>query len=261
MNIKGVFKIGMAMALSATAANAFVLTGSVSDPDGKAVKGAAVSLVANKLSTTTDGVGSFTLRDTPISAEDTIKTDGFLQVARPGFVGVNNGVLSYAQSSSDPVQVQIFDAMGFRVMDQKLYGSGSVDLRSFVKSEGTYFARVKMGSAQQSLKFTAHGSYGAALSASAKSLKKEGAGDDLQVVAEGFDTLVVALANLDTNVALTLTKAGNGGSSSGEVSNEKTYAFGYALKNAPRPSKGCGKTSTLKKTKDVENGSRYELNV
>ena len=49
--------------------------------------------------------------------------------------------------------------------------------------------------------------------------------------------------------------------SSSSVLTEKSYAFGYPLKNTPRPSKGCGKTSTLKKTKDVENGSRYELNV
>lgn len=40
-------------------------------------------------------------------------------------------------------------------------------------------------------------------------------------------------------------------SSSSEIAlgpTEKTYAFGYALKNAPRPSKGCGKDATLKGT-------------
>lgn len=42
---------------------------------------------------------------------------------------------------------------------------------------------------------------------------------------------------------------------------EKTYAFGYALKNAARPSKGCGKNSTLVKTKSVENGDRFEMNI
>lgn len=42
---------------------------------------------------------------------------------------------------------------------------------------------------------------------------------------------------------------------------EKTYAFGYALKNAARPSKGCGKNSTLVKTKSVENGDRFEMMV
>lgn len=53
-------------------------------------------------------------------------------------------------------------------------------------------------------------------------------------------------------------------SSSSEIAlgpTEKTYAFGYALKNAPRPSKGCGKNSTLVKTKSVENGDRFTMNV
>lgn len=42
---------------------------------------------------------------------------------------------------------------------------------------------------------------------------------------------------------------------------EKTYKFGYALKNKPRPSAGCGKNSTLVKTKSVENGDRFEMMV
>ncbi|MCQ2107455.1 MAG: hypothetical protein MJZ05_01670 [Fibrobacter sp.] len=42
---------------------------------------------------------------------------------------------------------------------------------------------------------------------------------------------------------------------------EKTYKFGYALKNKPRPSAGCGKNSTLVKTKSVENGDRFTMNV
>ncbi|MCQ2093362.1 MAG: hypothetical protein MJY85_11870, partial [Fibrobacter sp.] len=53
-------------------------------------------------------------------------------------------------------------------------------------------------------------------------------------------------------------------SSSSEIAlgpTEKTYAFGYALKNAPRPSKGCGKNSALVKTKSVENGDRFEMMV
>ncbi len=39
------------------------------------------------------------------------------------------------------------------------------------------------------------------------------------------------------------------------------YTFGYALKNAPRPSAGCGKNSSLVKTKTIENGERYEMMV
>lgn len=42
---------------------------------------------------------------------------------------------------------------------------------------------------------------------------------------------------------------------------EKSFAFGYALNNAPRPSKGCGKTSSLQGGMNVENGTRYQINV
>ena len=42
---------------------------------------------------------------------------------------------------------------------------------------------------------------------------------------------------------------------------EPTYSFGYALKNRPRPSKGCGTTSKLQKTRSVENGDRFEMRV
>ncbi|MCQ2105015.1 MAG: esterase [Fibrobacter sp.] len=259
-------------ALFATAANAFILTGSVADEGGKAVKGAAVSLIGTEYSTTTDGVGSFTLRSNAINPGSQDSNDpadtsnvAIRNIAKPGFVGVNNGVLSYSQSSNAPVQVQIFDAMGMRVLNQNLYGSGSVDLRSFVKSEGTYFARVKMGSAIQGLKFTTNGSYAASLGTSAKVLKKEDSGNDLQVIADGFDTLVVPLANLDTNVELTLKKA-SGGNGSGDVGGQPPIldikgVYDYVKGNAPAPSRGCGKNSSLVKTKSVENGDRFEMQV
>lgn len=241
MNKLGVF--GLAAALSVSAANAFILTGSVSDAKGKAVKGASVSLTGNKISTTTDGVGAFTLRDTPMTGnmtppiESENPDENDKQIVRdftPGFVGVNNGVLSYSQSSTGPVQVQIFDAMGYCVLKKSFYGVGSVNLRGFVKAEGSYFARIKMGSALQTIKFTAQGNYGASLgSPAASALKKENFADNLQVVAEGFDTLNVALANLDTNLELTLQKA---------AGVEETFEFGWAKGNAPVPTRGCGKT-------------------
>lgn len=266
MKNMGVLKLGLALALTTTVANAFILTGSVSDTNGKAVKGASVSLVGTEYATTTDGVGSFTLRDKKIGEETAIG-----QIANPGFVGVHNGILSYAQSSNGPVQVQIFDAMGFRVMDQKLFGNGSVDLRSFVKNEGAYFARVKMGSAVQCLKFTTNGSYGVvAANNNVSALKKSMATNDLQtvdginnlkVIADGFDTLTVPLANLDTNVELTLQKASAGGNSGEQTPANIRGVYDYVKGNAPAPSRGCGKNSSLVKTKSVENGDCFEMQV
>lgn len=49
--------------------------------------------------------------------------------------------------------------------------------------------------------------------------------------------------------------------SSETVPAEPSYAFGYALKNAPTPSKGCGRETTLKTDKLVENGEHHVVNV
>lgn len=243
MKNMGVYALGLAAVLSVSTANAFVLTGSVADAKGKPVKGASVALLGTDLATHTDGVGSFTLRDKAISdvisgeSSDSLDNEdpqSLKTLTNPGFIGTNNGILSFSQASSGPVQVQVFDAMGYRVADQKLYGSGSVDLRGFVKAEGSYFARVKMGNAVQNLKFTARGSYGATYGVSqVKSLKKDGADNNLQVIADGYDTLNVVLANLDTNVELTLQKA---------AGVEEQFEFGWAKGNAPVPTRGCGKT-------------------
>lgn len=238
MKNRNVLALGLATALSVSSANAFVLTGSVHDAKGKAVKGAELSLIGTEYSAVSDGVGSFTIRDTPINTT-TIKP-----VVNPGFVRVDNGILSYSQAASAPVQVQVFDAMGFRVVNQELNGSGSVDMRSFVKSEGTYYARVKMGNALQGVKFTARGSYGSSYGvAPVNTLKKEGEGGTLQVTADGYDTLKVALANLDTNLDLTLEKA---------VGAEEVYDFGWAKGNAPVPTRGCGKTWSRVKSGSYE---------
>lgn len=42
---------------------------------------------------------------------------------------------------------------------------------------------------------------------------------------------------------------------------EKTYKFGYAMGNAPTPSKGCGRNTTLQTDKKVENGEHHVVNV
>ena len=70
--------------------------------------------------------------------------------------------------------------------------------------------------------------------------------DTIRFVAEGYDTLSIVLNTLDTTLSIWL---------------EPTYSFGYALKNRPRPSKGCGTTSKLQKTRSVENGDRFEMMI
>ena len=220
--------IALAMVASA---QAFTLTGKVNDENGKAIEKASVELLKEGLKTTTDAKGEFKL-----FKEDS--TIGIHAVARPmlGYVSVMNGVLSYSQSSNEPVRVQIFDAVGSRILNETLQGKGTLDLQSVVRSQGSYFARVSVGSAQSNFRFTSNGNYKASFGeAVARGLAKEGDGDSLRVIATDYDTLTVALSNLDTNVTLKLKK----------TVKQPEYAYGWGLKNDPVPTRGCGKDTKL----------------
>ena len=143
---------GVAVALSAVAANAFTLTGKVNDESGKAVQNASVSLLGKALSTKTDAAGAFSFHED----EQSIAAS-----AAVGYLSVNGGVLSFSQGSGSPVHVQIFDMVGNRLLNETLYGSGTVDMKASVKAKGVYFARVRVGNAMQNFRFTADGSFDA----------------------------------------------------------------------------------------------------
>ena len=228
-----VFPIALATAF--TAASAYTVSGTVKDKSDKAIAGAEVTLIKENKSTVTDSSGKFSIHE---DEQDTSKTpDAIAASHAPGYISINSGILSFSQSGNSPVQVRIFDLMGNQVFKQTLYGSGQVDLTSGVKARGAYVAQVAVGSAKQAIRFTANGNYSASFSETGHALLKEVQKDEvLRVVAEGFDTLTVPLGTLDTTLELKLTAAAT----------EQTYAFGYALKNAPTPSKGCGKENTLK---------------
>ena len=226
-----------------TAASAYTVSGTVKDNTNKAVAGAEVTLIKENKSTVTDSRGKFTIHEDEVSPGDTISpgdtTTPHAIVAShtPGYISINSGILSFSQSGSSPVQVQIFDLVGNQVFKQTLYGSGQVDLTSGVKARGVYVAQVAVGSAKQAFRFTANGNYSASFSETGHALLKEVQnGEALRVVAEGFDTLTVPLGTLDTTLELKLNAAAT----------QQTYAFGYAIGNDPTPSKGCGKDNTLK---------------
>ena len=226
-----VFPLALAMAFSA--ASAFTLSGTVKNEAGDPVKDALVKLLAKQDSATTDADGKF-----EIEFED--ESIGIVNASgNPGYIDIVGGVLHFSQSPNSPVHVAIYDMMGHQVLSQTFNGKGQVDLRQGVDAQGVYLARVRVGSAQQTIKFTANGHYAASFSANqGKALLKaeDDTSDTLVVTAADYDTLKVFLPKLDTSVTLTLTKPVI----------EQTYAFGYAMGNAPTPSKGCGKDNTLK---------------
>jgi len=226
------FIFPIVLAATFSAASAFTLSGTVTDEAGTPVPGALVKLLITGDSTSTDQDGKFSIQS---DNQQSLPSGNF----KPGHIDIVDGVLRFSQSSNSPVQVSIFDMVGNLVLRQDLLGSGQVDLRQGVTGQGTYFAKVRVGSAIETIRFTANGTrFSSAIRQGRdhKALLKPGEGDTLSVSATGFDPLKVALANLDTAVTLILTKAAE----------EQTYAFGYALKNAPTPSKGCGKDNTLK---------------
>lgn len=128
--------------LSTVTANAFTLTGKVSDEGGKAVEKASVSLLGKGISAETDVSGAFTLHQdeavpgapgtvTPGAPGDSGQVpgvgqdlggalvpgevggiDGLAASRSVGFLSVNGGVLSFSQSSGVPVRVQVFDMVG-----------------------------------------------------------------------------------------------------------------------------------------------------
>ena len=244
--MKNLLVIGVALA--ASTAFAYTVSGTVADEQGQAIKDASVSLIKEGKNATTDDQGKFTIHE---DEQETIGIKG--AAVNPGFINIRSGILSYKQSGNSPVQVKIFDAVGNQVLSQTLYGAGEVDLRSGTTAKGSYYAQVTMGSVKQNIHFTSNGNYATAFDSKGHALLKEiQQGEALKFIANGFDTLTVPLGTLDTTVDVKLKKAAPA---------EEQFAFGYALGNNPRPSAGCGKNSSLQKTKSVENGDRFEMRV
>jgi poly(3-hydroxybutyrate) depolymerase len=222
--------------------SAYTITGTVSDDQGKALRGVSVSLLKEGKNATTDRQGKFTIHEDEITTPPADSPGVAIHPAfrnTVGYVSINNGILSYSQSSTSPVQVKIYNSLGNQVFKKLLQGSGTYDLSKGIEARGTYFAQVSVGNAKQNFKFTTDRGFSSSIGSRANGnalMKEAEKGEALRFVADGYDTLTVPLGTLDTTVDVKLTK----------IATEQTYAFGYPLKNEPTPSKGCGKDNTLK---------------
>jgi len=222
--------------------SAYTITGTVSDDQGKALRGVSVSLLKEGKNATTDRQGKFTIHEDEITTPPADSPGVAIYPAfrnTVGYISINNGILSYSQSSTSPVQVKIYNSLGNQVFKKLLQGSGTYDLSKGIEARGTYFAQVSVGNAKQNFKFTTDRGFSSSIGSRANGnalMKEAEKGEALRFVADGYDTLTVPLGTLDTTVDVKLTK----------IVTEQTYAFGYPLKNEPTPSKGCGKDNTLK---------------
>ena len=223
--------LSIALATAFSSASAFTLRGTVKNKSDSVPLHAMVKLLKKGLEAETNRSGAFTIHEDESVALRGLRTD-------VGHFSVLNGILNFTQGGSAPVQVQVFDMNGNQVLAKTLRGSGSVDLAASIQAQGNYVAKIKLGSAQETVRFSTLGNVSGAKSSAEKfALFKEGdAVDTLRVVATDYDTLFVPLSNLDTTLDIKLSR----------VADKQTYAFGYAMGNEPTPSKGCGKENTLK---------------
>ena len=223
-------------------ASAYTLKGTVTaSSDGKAIQDADVKLLKRNKATTTDEQGKFTFEEATTH----------LNAARSaGSFSMHNGVLNFAQNGNSPVQVKIFDMFGNQVFAQTFQGAGTVDLNSVIEAQGTYMARVKLGSTQETFRFNASGNFSGYVKQNRQALLKlDSDADTLSIAKEGYDSLKIFLPTLDTTLNIKLN----------EVSSEQTFKFGYALGNAPTPSKGCGVDSKLQSVGQNSNAKKYNM--
>lgn len=213
---------------------AYTVSGTVTDTDGAAVVGADVKLVKENKAAKTDQSGAFSIHEDEATPADSMKVNPQDSTTAIRYLGQYNMIAT--------AQVKVFDMTGHQVLNKYYTDASNLDMSKDLKSQGTYVAQVTIGSSTRMVKFnTNNKSINLATVPSVRGMlaKAAAAGEMLQVVAEGFDTLSIPLGTLDTTVALKLAKS---------APKEKTYKFGYALGNNPRPSKGCGKDGVLKGT-------------
>lgn len=158
----------MAFAMCGSSAFAYTVSGTVKDTTGAAVKGTSVSLLTKGKSAITDQAGLFTIHEDEVGIISNWQNS-------LGYVSIKSGMFSVTQQGSNSIKIEIFD-LGY-----------SRNVLFSTASEFRYALNAKDSKTTVAKKAIA-----ADISIAV---------DTLRVTADGFDTLNVPLANLDTTLS------------------------------------------------------------
>lgn len=204
----GIKKCWVLTSVLVPCAFAYTLNGTVQSEDGMPLKGVNVMLVKENKTTQTDDRGQFILHEDEIAIVDTTVNDTTAKdTTEP--TTISKGILSSKRLSADS-KVVAFDALGHRIHKNSAPSYGVLYLKNSLNGKSI----LTRGQSSRAL------------------AKEASKGEFLRFEIEGFEPINIPIANLDTTVNVKLKTL---------VPPEQQYAFGYALKNAPRKSKGCGK--------------------
>ena len=108
------FVTAACVAALCTTSFAYTISGTVSDDQGKLIKDVDVTLLKEGKTTKTDDQGKFTIHEDEITGLNQSYKNSV------GYIGINNGILSYSQSSTSPVQVKIYNSLGAEQAKRRL---------------------------------------------------------------------------------------------------------------------------------------------
>lgn len=203
------------------------LHGKITGASGRPVAAAVVKLLPRGLVDTTgvDGLYSF-------ETSSGVAPSGRISV-RPR---IEDGVLVVPVMDRTPARIEIFDVQGHRLASDLLSGEQEGlyrwSLAGIAKGAEVLLVRVTIGRETTMLRhLVLNKSFGNYANVAGGLARGAASSETLQVAAKGYETRRIPVASLDVVL---------------DVKLDTVLGTGIPLGNAPRPSAGCGKASTLK---------------
>jgi len=208
------------------------LRGTVSNPAGKPIANAIVTLVKQGLKDTTGTDGAYALTKTTA-------VELPMLIPRSRIISLVGGFLEFSLPNSSPVKVEIFDVKGNLLKKESLQNAlpGFYRFTIAENSRAAMVLIIRASIGQDPVTFRylpldngkiiINQSNGSSASVKESGLTKIAAiNDTLKIIAAGYTAKAQAIASYDQQLNITLDTAGGGGA---------------------MPSAGCGKTTTLTK--------------